>query len=135
MQKLISLPILVLNLSFFPPSHVFLIATYISHIHDINRYVPILLPPGCPQGSSTPLITRLFHCHKQLCRTIITPWYKIFKTTTGVRKLAADPPVVTLREALPNLPLVTHVPKSFVGLLASVSAASPLLSLLPSALS
>ena len=30
--------------------------------------------PGCPQDSSAPLKTRLFHFHKQLCWTITIPW-------------------------------------------------------------
>ena len=35
---------------------------------------PYKATPGGLRGSTAPCITRLFHCHKQFCWTIIIPW-------------------------------------------------------------
>ncbi len=49
--------------------------------------------PGCLLGSSAPLITRLFHCHKQLCWTIIIPWAYIVMVLSVCQYVADEPPL------------------------------------------
>ena len=58
-----------------------------------NWAIILKATPGCLQGFSAPWITSLFHCHKQLCWTIIIPWSYIVMVLPVCRYVADEPPL------------------------------------------
>ena len=59
----------------------------------VHLNLTIKATTGGPQRSSLPSITRLFHCHRQLCLTITNPWSYIVMIPS-VCWYVVDEPVV-----------------------------------------